>query len=131
MARAQGEAGSGRQAGDAGSEAARGRRHDDTALSGAEQHESGHQGAHPNTEEHCRTVSSPTTPSKLDPHFPYVYWPTPGGDSALSVDRTIPMLLVVTDGQSRAQIYFGTQFRAPRAASGELKAGARGATISL
>ena len=69
-----------------------------------------------NNEERERTVSSPTTPSKLDPHFPYVYWPTPGGDSALSVDRTIPMLLVVTDGQSRAQIYFGTQFRAPRAA---------------
>ena len=32
MERAQGEAGSGRQAGDAGSEAAESRRHDETAL---------------------------------------------------------------------------------------------------
>ena len=44
-------------------------------------------GVHINTEEHCRTVSSPTRnhqahtdPSELNPLFPYVFSPTPGGD---------------------------------------------------
>ena len=48
-------------------------------------------GVHINTEEHCRTVSSPTRnhqahtdPSELNPLFPYVFSPTPGGDASLS-----------------------------------------------